>query len=190
MKDELNPPHSSLILLPSSPSAPVTLNWRTSRKSLFAGCSQSITRTRSGFCPPLFTPSPPRPGRGPTSHCRADTVDQAGNRPRRAAAPRRRVLLVAGQNQRSERVRREGLRRRDCCGGRERSGRNSLWLGWAAHCFGSLCEPQSLRLWSKANRSKRYRAIRKPEGVPPIHRNNAKTCWFSTAPAHHPASSF
>jgi len=56
--------------------APVTLNWLTSRKSLFAGCPQSITRKRSVFCPPPFerTPSPPasaealaevdRPGRG------------------------------------------------------------------------------------------------------------------------------
>jgi hypothetical protein len=28
----------------------MTLNWMTSRKSLFAGCSQSIIRTRSVFC--------------------------------------------------------------------------------------------------------------------------------------------
>lgn len=33
-----------------------------SRKSLFAGCSQSITLNRSGFCPLLLTPSPPRLG--------------------------------------------------------------------------------------------------------------------------------
>jgi hypothetical protein len=29
----------------------VTLNWLTSRKSLFAECSQSVTRSRSVFCP-------------------------------------------------------------------------------------------------------------------------------------------
>ena len=31
---------------------PVTLNWLTNRKSLFADCSQSITRNRSVSCPP------------------------------------------------------------------------------------------------------------------------------------------
>jgi protoporphyrinogen oxidase len=54
------------------PIAPVTLNWLTSRKSLFAGCSQSVTRNRSVFCPPLAVPVGIAPVAGGTA--RGDQV--------------------------------------------------------------------------------------------------------------------
>ena len=43
-----------------------------------------------------------------------------------------------------------------------------VWAIPSAFRFRLLCEPQSLRLWSMANRTKRHWPIRKLEGIPSI----------------------